>query len=47
MEKIEEITQLILNIFKIISITCPAIRIIIFTIYCMEIHFIPPDVQIS
>lgn len=47
MEKIKEITQLILNIFKIISITCPTIGIIIFTFYCMEIHFIPPDVQIS
>lgn len=47
MEKIKEITQLILNIFKIISITCPTIGIIIFTFYCMEVHFIPPDVQIS
>lgn len=47
MEKIKEITQLILNIFKIISITCPAIGIIIFTLYCMKIHFYPPDVQIS
>lgn len=47
MEKIKEITQLILNIFKIISIICPAIGIIIFTLYCMKIHFYPPDVQIS
>lgn len=47
MEKIKEITQLILNIFKIIGITCPTIGIIIFIFYCMEVHFIPPDVQIS